>query len=233
MAARNIVHVKVGPTAGASKAIDPLACLKLFFDEDICDKILINTNKEIQRQRSRYSHKNHGTISDLTAKELHALIGILVLTAALKDNHVRTDLLFNTAYSGSRYRATISEPRFRFFINCLRFDNTETRATRMATNRFAPISEIWEMFIENCKTKYVPGLNITIDEQLIGFRGRCKFRMFIPSKPDKYGLKLVAMCDESKYRLNAMPYLGKGSVPQDENAGAYFVESNRDHKRFQ
>lgn len=223
--AKNIVHVKVGPTAESSKALDPLACLKLFFDEDILSKILIHTNQEIERQRSKYSDKHHANISNVTAKEIHALIGLLVLTAAMKDNHVRTDLLFNTTYSGTRYRATMSESRFKFLINCLRFDNTETRATRLQNNRFAPISEVWQMFIENCKTKYVPGVNITIDEQLIGFRGRCKFRMYIPSKPDKYGLKLVAMCDsESKYLLNAMPYLGKGTVPQDENAGTYFVQ---------
>ena len=44
--------------------------------------------------------------------------------------------------------------------------------------------------------------------------------VFIPNKPAKYGLKLVMLCDvESKFKLNAIPYLGKsGNLTQKEKA---------------
>ena len=62
---------------------------------------------------------------------------------------------------------------------------------------------------------YVPG-NVTIDEQLVGFRGRCAFRTYMPSKPDKYGLKIWVMADvDTAYCYNAEPYLGKqGNQPE-------------------
>ena len=60
---------------------------------------------------------------------------------------------------------------------------------------------------------YVPGPHITVDEQLLAFRGKCDFKMYIANKPAKYGIKLVMACNaKSKYMLNAMPYSGKGTT---------------------
>ena len=87
------------------------------------------------------------------------------------------------------------------------------------------ISKIWEEFIEVCKTKYKPSSYVTIDEQLVGFRGHCPFRMYIPNKPAKYGLKLVLLCDVStKYLINACPYLGKSTNTNGRPLANHFVE---------
>lgn len=34
---------------------------------------------------------------------------------------------------------------------------------------------------------YLPGENLTINEQLVPFRGRVGFKQYLPGKPDKYG----------------------------------------------
>ena len=34
---------------------------------------------------------------------------------------------------------------------------------------------------------------MTVDEQLVCFRGRCSFQQYIPLKPEKYGMKIWAM----------------------------------------
>ncbi|GBP57547.1 hypothetical protein EVAR_40075_1 [Eumeta japonica] len=60
---------------------------------------------------------------------------------------------------------------------------------------------------------YVPGTNVTIDEQLLAFRGRCKFRMYIPKKPAKYGVKLEMICDSgTKYMIDIPHTLEKGPI---------------------
>lgn len=56
----------------------------------------------------------------------------------------------------------------------------------------------------------LPGENLTVDEQLIPYRGRCPFKQYIPSKPDKYGMKMFWLCDAATgYPLKGIPYLGK------------------------
>ncbi|XP_031335147.1 piggyBac transposable element-derived protein 4-like [Photinus pyralis] len=55
----------------------------------------------------------------------------------------------------------------------------------------------------------MPGPDLTIDEQLVAFRGRCPFRQYIPSKPAKYGLKVFVLVDSSNmYTLNLEIYAG-------------------------
>ncbi|CAL4079077.1 unnamed protein product, partial [Meganyctiphanes norvegica] len=78
-------------------------------------------------------------------------------------------------------------------------------------------------------------VEMTIDEQLLAFRGRCPFRMYIPSKPAKYGIKIIMMCDNnSKYMLNAIPYLGlQSSLGIPRNMGkAHHVTKNLSQDYF-
>jgi len=41
---------------------------------------------------------------------------------------------------------------------------------------------------------YTPNEHITTDEHVVALRGKCPFRMFIKSKPGKYGIKLWVCC---------------------------------------
>nr|CAI5843818.1 unnamed protein product [Callosobruchus analis] len=119
----------------------------------------------------------------------------------------------------------MSKGRFEFLTSCLRFDDKTTRNERRAQTVFAPISEIWDEFIEACRKSYKPGSYVTIDEQLVGFRGRCPFRMYIPNKPSKYGIKIVLLCDVStKYLIDASPYLGKSTKTNGKPLADYYVE---------
>ncbi|KAK4315669.1 hypothetical protein Pmani_013118 [Petrolisthes manimaculis] len=73
---------------------------------------------------------------------------------------------------------------------------------------------------------HTPGENLTIDEQLLAFRGRAVFRMYIQKKPAKYGLKLILCCDnKSKYLLGAIPYVANQEPPPqgDLSLGHYYV----------
>ena len=68
---------------------------------------------------------------------------------------------------------------------------------------------MWDDFLANCIKYYEPSNTCTVDEQLLSFRGRCRFRMYIPSKPDKYGLKIISLNDaKTFYMINAIPYVG-------------------------
>lgn len=62
--------------------------------------------------------------------------------------------------------------------------------------------------------------------QLIGFREQYPFRTYILSKPTRYGIKLIMMCDIStKYVVDAIPYLGKGTVPDRQVAADFYVKN--------
>jgi hypothetical protein len=65
------------------------------------------------------------------------------------------------------------------------------------------------MFIGLCKSLYLVGSAVCIDEKLLPFRGRCAFGQYMPKKPSKFGIKIWMMCDcATKYMMNAKRYLG-------------------------
>lgn len=42
---------------------------------------------------------------------------------------------------------------------------------------------------------FSPDRDLTVDEQLVLFKGRCSFGQYIPKKPAKYGIKIWAAFD--------------------------------------
>ena len=74
----------------------------------------------------------------------------------------------------------------------------------------APFRDFFELFQLQLPKYYKAFDSVTIDEQLVSFRGRCCFRQYMPNKPAKYGLKYFLICCSSTYFvLGIIPYLGK------------------------
>lgn len=125
-------------------------------------------------------------------------------------NRLNAEDLWSSDGSGIEiFHLTMSLQRFRFLIRCLRFDSKATRATRRETDKLAPIRNIFDRFVANCQNGFHHSEFVTMDEMLAGFRGKCGFRQYIPSKPNKYGLKILALCDAKVFYTSKMEiYVG-------------------------
>lgn len=156
--------------------------------------------------------------------ELKATIGLLYFSGLQKLSHTSLESLWSV-YGMSLFRITMTLNRFKFLILCIRFDDKNTRSQRKANEPLANIRKIWDKFINNCRINYQPGSNCSIDERLLSFRGRCRFRMYLPAKPDKYGLKVVVMNDsDTHYLFNAIPYCGTvTNKDPNESVPSYYV----------
>lgn len=190
-----------GPKNGAENCNEFVEFWNLLFDVEIRTKIVECTNKQIEDVCADLMAQNvvmqtyHHT-TDL--QEINAFIGLLYYAAQWKSNRVDVKELWSATNGISLYRCVMPKSRFMFLGNCLRFD---TRETRSDADRLSPVREIWDHFIKNCNFYYQPSNEITVDEQLLSFRGRCKFRMYIKSKPDKYGLKIITMNDAQTFYM--------------------------------
>lgn len=105
-----------------------------------------------------------------------------------------------------------SRERYELLISAFRFD---IKSARQKDNKgkyldkFVHLRRIWDLFFRNCRDAVADlGRYITIDESLIGYRGRCGIRVYNPSKPAKYGILVYNAVDAiSKYVYNAIPYV--------------------------
>ncbi|KAG8233823.1 hypothetical protein J437_LFUL008045 [Ladona fulva] len=95
-------------------------------------------------------------------------------------------------------------------MRCLRFDDITTREVRRMSDKLAPVREFIEKLSENFGKLYIPNEYVTIDEQLIPFKGRCPFRQYMPKKPKKYGINVFALVDSKTFYL-----LKSGNKPDE------------------
>lgn len=219
----NIVRSTRGPSRMCRNIFEPVRCLELFITDEIIEELVQWTNVEMSKKRT--DSMTTSTFRDTNPTELKAFIGILTLSAAMKDNHLSTVELFDSSFTGTRYVAIMSRDRFDFIVRCLRMDDKTLRPDRRQQDPFIPVRKVWDMFIAQCKMNYTPGNNVTVDEQLLGFRGRCPFRMYIPNKPNKYGIKIPMICDSgTNYMINGMPYIGKATNTNGLPQGEYYLK---------
>lgn len=66
---------------------------------------------------------------------------------ALNFNSITTKELFDKETRISFIRSTISEARFVFFTNCIKFDDKDTREKRRKTVHFAPVRDVFGAII--------------------------------------------------------------------------------------
>ncbi|XP_067129894.1 uncharacterized protein [Centruroides vittatus] len=159
----NIVSHLPGCRSEAKNAKTLLDAWQCFFPDAILQKIVDYTNVNIEIIRSKYSRERDAKPTDLV--EIKALPGLLYFSGVLKSSYIHTDELWNDDGTGvSIFRATMNQQRFRFLLRMLRFDDKRDRQVRIALDKFAPVREIFEHLVENCKQHFCVSEYTTIDE---------------------------------------------------------------------
>lgn len=236
----NVISLRPGVTRyAASRVYEIKDAFLLFFPPPIEDIILENTNA--------YGRSLHGeNFTDVTRELLHAYIAVLILAGvyrlemsfipsnsilftstnhSFRSKNERIRDLFDAEYGRPVFRSIMSREKFNFLTRIIRFDDVNSRRQSRSIDKFAPIRELWERWTELLPMYFNPHECVTIDEQLCGFHGRCKFRQYMPSKPERYGLKFwLAVDADTCYVWKIQPYLGKepGAIPE-KNQGARVV----------
>lgn len=174
-------------------------------------------NQRLEILRQSCANAFIGNSKDFVQEEILGVTGLLLNCGVNRQNKDSVRELYSEE-NFPLYRATHSEHRFRLLLKCLRFDNLVTREDRKR-DKFAPIRDIWNMVVRKFPMFYNPNESVTVDEELITFHGRCPFRLYIPTKPGKYGIEVNLLCDSNtNYCLAADLYEG------------YFESEQRNHK---
>jgi len=170
----------------------------ILFNNEIIQIIVDQTNKKIEDVCVPLVAETYQHYTDVD--EIRAYIGVLYYSALWKSCDIDDNRLWDKKNGITLYRCVFTRNRFTFLASCLCFDDKDTR---VESDKFTHIRQIWDIFIGNCQRNYTPSQKCSVDEQLLSFRGRCSFRMYIKSKPDKYGLKLVTLNDaQTSYLVN-------------------------------
>nr|CAH7740008.1 unnamed protein product [Callosobruchus chinensis] len=113
--------------------------------------------------------------------------------------------------------------RFKLLLQVLRFDDVSSadREHRRSQDKFYCMREFFDDFIRHCQENYSHSAYVTIDEMLQNFRGKCSFRVYMPKKPGKFGIKIWALTDSKTFYTSNMEVY----IPKQKD-GPYKVDNS-------
>ncbi|XP_029651769.1 piggyBac transposable element-derived protein 4-like [Octopus sinensis] len=137
---------------------------------------------------------------EIDHSELKKFIGLIILIGVYGSKHENVTQLWSQEDGRSIFNKIMSRGRFQQILQVLHFDDASARRKKRSDDKLVPIREVFQMWNQNLQDGCVPSTCMTVDEQLVSFRGCCPFQVYIPSKPGKYGIKIWAICDsETSY----------------------------------
>ena len=88
---------------------------------------------------------------------------------------------------------------FKVLLQCLCLNNnTETKRTGDPDyDRLHKLRPLLTKVKRNCLNLYNPHRQVSIDEAMVGFKGRSSLKQYMPMKPTKRGYKVRFLCDST------------------------------------
>ena len=224
---RNVFQERIGVRRGINPR-SPYEAFLMFFEDIILESTRF-TNLEGRRltflqnrNLPKFAPKKHWkSVSD---DEMKAFFGLHIIGGIFKARHRSLETLWSERDGLPAYRATMSLRRFKEIKRCFRVDD---RTKRDAEDPLSPVRNVWTIFNQKLGLFYDPEPCLTIDEQLVEFHGNVKFRIYIPSKPGSYGMKIIWLNEASTgYALAGLPYIGAKTLSEDEKSNMSLCEAS-------
>ena len=181
---QNVLNQSPGPISAAVQRSDSvLGTFSCFITIEMLTKIAHYTNEEGQTQIPN-------SWEDVSVDELRKYLGLRLLAGAYSANKEAITHLWNKETGRPIFGNTMARNRFSAITRCLRFDSKIDRPARRAQDKLAPVRDFCNQIFPKFRGNFRPSEDLCVDEQLVLFRGRCPFLVYIPSKPGKYGIKI-------------------------------------------
>ncbi len=185
---------------------DPLDYFELFFDQNIMEYIVEETNRYQQQNSSSSSKTSHQAKWYATnSEEMYTFIATTMLMGIVQKNKVRDYWSMDPVITTPIFRELFSRDRYCSLMRMLHFVNNDENNTEKLYKILPIVLHMKDKFQQFFK----PYQNLCIDESVLVWKGRLSFKQYIPSKRHRFGVKLFILCDcETKYILDFIIYTG-------------------------
>ncbi|KAK6962850.1 piggyBac transposable element-derived protein 3 [Biomphalaria glabrata] len=197
----------------------PLDYFRLFIDDDIINMIVEQTNLYAeQQQRNKGPDKYWKPVDQ---DDIVRFIYINMYFGIVKLPNTRMYWLGNKMWRIEGVAAVMGRCRFEKIRQYIHLMDKEKMPPR-GSSEYDPIYKVRNFYNikEKCKALYKPGKKLSVDEAMIGFRGRLFFLQYIKNKPTAWGIKVWCLAEaETGYILDYNVYTGKDKAPMPDGLG--------------
>ena len=160
---------------------------------------------------------------DTTVEEMKAFVGLLILMGiqklpCLEMYWSHKYPLINTPSIASIMPRVRFEQLFRFLHLCS--NSASVPSTLPGGDRLFKVRKYLDLITAEFETKYNMHQECTIDEAMIKFKGRLRFKQYMKDKPTKWGIKVFVLVDaRNGYMKRLQVYTGKGVASSTNQIG--------------
>lgn len=172
-----------------------LQIFQQFVTSNMLDIITRETNLYYTQHPDPTTSRSRSIVfHDTTSEELKVFLAVSIMMGIVRkpDLHLywSKEGMLETPF----FKKTMPRDRYIKIMSNLHFNNN---ALDNGSDRLFKIRPILDSFAESFRTTYCPDEHISVDESLLKFHGRLKFKQYNPSKRSRFGLKLYRLCESS------------------------------------
>ena len=186
---------------GMNNCNEVIEFFELFLDKDVLDSIVKYTNEAAQRKLDFKKKK----WCDVDVAEIKRFLALVMYFGLVQYPSLKKYWSKDKKYLNFFVRCSMPRNRFEDILRFIHFSDENDDSA----GRLKKIRDLATLFNKKFQQHRIPGENITIDESVVPFRGRLKFKQYLPGKAHKYGVKLYKACDPDGYTYGFKVYSGK------------------------
>lgn len=199
----------------------PFNVFNTFITNDLVSIISEETNRyAMQYIQSNKNLKKHSRVrywKETNISEIYVFIAFLLLQGIVQMPN-------NSQYFSKRvitkcniFSELFTELRFTLLLKFLHFNDNNKLTDYDGPKRLFKIAPLYDYLRDKFRKNYIPDQNISIDESLLMWKGRLGFKVYIPSKRSKFGIKTFELCEsKTGYTYDFFIYIGSETLFDDE-----------------
>ena len=188
-----------------------LGFLQLFLTRELLEFLCEETNGYASYMRDEMLRHDKAPWVPVGVVEMAKFLGMTMMMGYVLLPDMRMYWQRSKPHSMAAFAEVMSRARFEAIRRYLHTFNRKA-IPRNNRDKLIVIRPVMEYLQHLFKETYVPDRNLSLDEGLMPFKGRLSMKVYNPSKPHKYGVKMYMLCEASSgYVLDFITYAGLGS----------------------
>ena len=182
---------EAGPSIAAKELETPLDYLFLMLGVDIFQFIAMETN--------RYANQQGVGDFEVSSVERAAFVGLNIAMGIVSLPKIHDYWSTNPILRHPWFSSVMARNRFFAIQRYLHFNENMVISRRddPVHDKLGKVCPILDRVRKTFPENYSLTANVSIDEQMIGTKGRLSFLQYLPKKPKKWGIKLWVLADSS------------------------------------
>ena len=200
----------------------PIDYFKLLFDKDMWPKLVDETNRYANAKivgQNLSPECRLQTWVPVTVDEIKVFFALCILMGMVNKESIED---YWTTKEAPYFNKCMSKNRFLQILSNLHLSDS-AREIPVGREGHDPLYKL-RVFITMCSKNfcdiYTPERDLSVDESTCPWKGRLKFRVYNPAKPDKFGVKLYSVNEAvSGYCIGFDVYVGTSPIAKYSELG--------------